>query len=176
MGAGGEGPPARSIRSFLQLFEVAKTGASGAKILFRHAEERRTPHGGSPVLIAPPGADAATAAAGQPLALADHNAGREGLAATRSWLAKRDWGIVNPSGTASPCHLPLHRGGLGRCVRRQRSNSAARRAAASRPYGAAGATYSLFTLHYSIFTIHLCLGSFPAGALAAVVTARGGGG
>ena len=37
MGAGGEGPPARSIRSFLQLFEVAKTGDSGAKILFRHA-------------------------------------------------------------------------------------------------------------------------------------------
>ena len=42
-------------------------------------------------------ADAATAAAGQPLALADRNAGREGLAATRSWHAKRDWGIVNPS-------------------------------------------------------------------------------
>ena len=38
MGAGGKGPPARSIRSFLQLIEVAKTGDSGAKILFRHAE------------------------------------------------------------------------------------------------------------------------------------------
>ena len=42
-------------------------------------------------------ADAATAAVGPPLALADRNAGREGLAATRSWHAKRDWGIVNPS-------------------------------------------------------------------------------
>ena len=28
-----------------------------------------------------------------------------------------DWGIVNPSGTAPPCHLPLHRGGFFRRVR-----------------------------------------------------------
>ena len=43
-----------------------------------------------------PVADAATAAVGQPLALAGRNAGREGLAATRSWHGvSRDWGIVN---------------------------------------------------------------------------------
>ena len=78
-----------------------------------------------------PVAGQATAAVGQPLALADRNAGREGLVATRRCHGiSHDGGdqsfrslpvlctpvsgpspaVYNPSGTASPCHLPLHRG------------------------------------------------------------------
>ena len=34
----------------------------------------------------------------------------------RGLSASADWGIDNPSVTASPCHLPLHKGGS--CLRR----------------------------------------------------------
>ena len=37
---GGKKPPSRSIKRFSELFEVQKTGLSGAKRLFRHADKR----------------------------------------------------------------------------------------------------------------------------------------
>ena len=93
-----------------------------------------------------PVAEQATAAVGQPLALADRNAGREGLVATRRCHGiSHDGGdqsfrslpvlctpvsgpspaVYNPSGAAR--HLPLHRGGFGHCVRRECSDGAVNR-------------------------------------------------
>ena len=42
--------------------------------------------------------------------------------------ARLTGGIVNPSGRPQACHLPLHRGGLGRYVRRWHSRSLVQRA------------------------------------------------
>ena len=102
-----------------------------------------------------PVAGQATAAVGQPLALADRNAGREGLVATRRCHGiSHDGGdqsfrslpvlctpvsgpspaVYNPSGAAR--HLPLHRGGFGSCVCRGRGGRAGSRTRDARPYGA----------------------------------------
>ena len=54
---------------------------------------------------APPVAEEATAAVGQPLALADRNAGREGLAATRRWREAPEG--IRTCGTDKPQSLSL---------------------------------------------------------------------
>ena len=50
--------------------------------------------------------------------------------------------LQNPSGMASPCHIPSSpagvRGGFGCCARRWRSNHAAQRTRDARPYGEDG--------------------------------------
>ena len=96
-----------------------------------------------------PVAEQATAAVGQPLALADRNAGREGLAATRRWrkapegirtgderepYGDRQCPTTPPSGLR-PDTSPYTGEALGGYVRRKRPGVAARRAADSRPYG-----------------------------------------